>query len=586
MALLSAFRRRPLRETAGSQAQDLPPAVVPAVELEGPAPIAADSTFDMIEEDLGRVRRAVEASAVDMSRAVEAAAEDADAVVADADRLAVTIQAAHGDVDAMRRAFGEIASAGEEIDREIAGARSLAEEAQAGAARAGSGVRELDEAIVRIERVVDLIAKVARQTTLLALNATIEAERAGSAGRGFAVVASEVKSLSVETQRATDEINANIAALQKAARHSVASVEDVVGTIGRLAPGFAAVSAAVTRQGDVIADAAAISERTRRAVDEAVQRAGDMKARSSAVAEGVAGVRTAASGLAATADGNTRRLGAVLRQTRAGDRRSSDRFPAFLPVTLSVAGRTHSGETVDISEGGLLVRTAGGEIPAGAAASVEIAGSAPLPARVVARSALGLHLAFGSLDEAARGGIASRVANARAEYEVAIDRAKQAAARISQAFEDGIARGEIGLEALFDTAYRPIAGTDPVQVETPALAFLDRVLQPIQEQLLATDQKMAFCAAVDRNGWLPVHNLVFSKPQRPGDPVWNTANCRNRRIFDDRAGLAAARNTRPFLVQAYQRDMGGGVTVLMKEVDAPITVAGRHWGGFRTAYKA
>jgi methyl-accepting chemotaxis protein len=96
---------------------------------------------------------------------------------------------------------------------------------------------------------------------------------------------------------------------------------------------------------------------------------------------------------------------------------------------------------------------------------------------------------------------------------------------------------------------------------------------------------MVFCAAVDRNGYLPVHNLVFSKPQRPGDPVWNAANARNRRIFDDRAGLGAARNTRPFLVQAYHRDMGGGVTVLMKEIDAPILVRGRHWGGFRTAYK-
>jgi methyl-accepting chemotaxis protein len=125
-----------------------------------------------------------------------------------------------------------------------------------------------------------------------------------------------------------------------------------------------------------------------------------------------------------------------------------------------------------------------------------------------------------------------------------------------------------------------------LQVLTEAVPFLELTLQPLQEQLLATDQKMTFCAAVDRNGYLPVHNLVFSKPQKPDDPVWNAANARNRRIFDDRAGLAAARNTRPFLVQAYRRDMGGGVTVLMKEIDAPITVRGRHWGGFRTAYKA
>jgi len=67
--------------------------------------------------------------------------------------------------------------------------------------------------------------------------------------------------------------------------------------------------------------------------------------------------------------------------------------------------------------------------------------------------------------------------------------------------------------------------------------------------------------------------------------VWNTANCRNRRLFDDRAGLMAARNTRPSLIQVYRRDLGGGQFVMMKEVDSPITVEGRHWGGFRTSYK-
>ena len=96
---------------------------------------------------------------------------------------------------------------------------------------------------------------------------------------------------------------------------------------------------------------------------------------------------------------------------------------------------------------------------------------------------------------------------------------------------------------------------------------------------------MTFCAAVDRNAYLPVHNRIYSHPQRPDDPAWNAANCRNKRVFDDRAGLSAARNARPYLVQSYARDMGNGVTVFMKEIDAPIRVFGRHWGGLRMAYK-
>lgn len=100
------------------------------------------------------------------------------------------------------------------------------------------------------------------------------------------------------------------------------------------------------------------------------------------------------------------------------------------------------------------------------------------------------------------------------------------------------------------------------------------------------DPPVVFCAAVNLIGYLPTHNNVYSQPQRLGDRDWNTENCRNRRVFADRAGLAAARNTRPFLLEAYRRDMGGGQVVRLKEADAPIMVRGRHWDSLRLAYRA
>ena len=57
----------------------------------------------------------------------------------------------------------------------------------------------------------------------------------------------------------------------------------------------------------------------------------------------------------------------------------------------------------------------------------------------------------------------------------------------------------------------------------------------------------------------------------------NTANSRNRRIFNDAAGLAAGRNLRSYLIQSYARDMGNGKTIMMREIDVPIRVNGRHW---------
>ena len=160
----------------------------------------------------------------------------------------------------------------------------------------------------------------------------------------------------------------------------------------------------------------------------------------------------------------------------------------------------------------------------------------------------------------------------------------ETAGTIGEMFEAALERGELTLADLFDEAYRPIPGSDPVQHMTRFVALTDRLLPPLQEELLTSNGRIVFCAAVDRNGFLPTHNRKYAQPQG-GDPVWNNANCRNRRIFDDRTGLAAARNRKPFLLQSYRRDMGGGQFLVMEDLSAPIMVKGRHWGAFRFGLK-
>ena len=163
--------------------------------------------------------------------------------------------------------------------------------------------------------------------------------------------------------------------------------------------------------------------------------------------------------------------------------------------------------------------------------------------------------------------------------------AQEAAARVAAVFEEALARGEISEAELFSRDYQPIARTDPPQFLTSFTNFTDRNLPAIQEPLRGSDERIRFSVAVDENGYLPTHNEIFSKPQGK-DPKWNEANCRNRRIFSDRTGLAAARNAKPFLIQTYRRRLSAGTFVMMKDVSAPICVRGRHWGGFRIAYMA
>lgn len=161
----------------------------------------------------------------------------------------------------------------------------------------------------------------------------------------------------------------------------------------------------------------------------------------------------------------------------------------------------------------------------------------------------------------------------------------ETAATIGELFESALARGDVTLADLFDEGYRPVPGSDPVQHMTRFVGLTDRLLPPLQEQLLGSNGRIVFCAAVDRNGFLPTHNRKYAQ-QQGRDPAWNNANCRNRRIFDDRTGLAAARNRKPFLLQSYRRDMGGGQFLVMEDLSAPILVKGRHWGGFRIGLKA
>jgi methyl-accepting chemotaxis protein len=158
------------------------------------------------------------------------------------------------------------------------------------------------------------------------------------------------------------------------------------------------------------------------------------------------------------------------------------------------------------------------------------------------------------------------------------------AKRIEAEFEAAIVRGDITADKLFDEAYREIPGTNPRQYMTDYVELTDRILPPIQDPIQKMDPRVVFCVAWAKGGYLPTHNPNYRQPQGK-DPAWNAANCRNRRVFQDRAVERVGASTKPFLLQTYRRDMGGGNFVLMKDLSAPIFIRGRHWGAFRMGFR-
>jgi methyl-accepting chemotaxis protein len=557
-----------------------------AVAADLPVEIASfRETINLLESDLGAMIGQVQRACELVCREAEASSRAADGINHKTEGLVSQAGTASRDLTQLAAAIEELARSSDTIGFQVRKADDFANQAHASATLAGSGVDGLKQSSKQIGNVLSLISTVARQTNLLALNATIEAARAGEAGRGFAVVASEVKKLSQEAQKATEEISKKIDTLQNDAANCFEAVGRITEAIKVLRPLFAEVASAVQQQGGATSAVARNANETLRFVE--------------AVSEGASVIRDAATGanaygksveqrgrdVIALAEKLKMRVTIFLRQSEAGDRRRHDRLPCEIAVELTSGATFLRGQTADMSEAGMLVRVDGmPKIPANSILHAMIDGIGTARVRVVNISALGLHLEFVEMGAPARAALEDKLASIRAENREIIARAVNTANEIARAFEGLVEDGTLTQDELFDNNYVAIEGTDPEQFQTRFLSALEQVLPPIQEKLLASDPRMVFCATVDRNGYLPVHNRKYSLPQRPGEKAWNTAHSRNRRIFDDRAGLAAARNVRPYLIQVYPRDMGDGATIVMREIDAPIRVFGKHWGGFRTAY--
>ncbi|UPU35580.1 methyl-accepting chemotaxis protein [Geomonas paludis] len=153
--------------------------------------------------------------------------------------------------------------------------------------------------------------------------------------------------------------------------------------------------------------------------------------------------------------------------------------------------------------------------------------------------------------------------------------------KLTATIEQGVASGRISTADLFDRNYRPIADTSPQKYHTAFDSFFDQYVSPVQEEVLGRKGTIFFAICVDDHGYVPCHNLRYSKPLT-GDPETDKVNNRTKRIFDDKTGLKAAQNMEPYLLQTYMRDTGE----IMNDISTPIMINNRHWGAVRLGYLA
>ena len=151
-------------------------------------------------------------------------------------------------VDTAAVAADELSGSIGEIARQLALTTEIVRAAVGEAQGTNQQISALAQAAQKIGDVIMLIRAIAGQTNLLALNATIEAARAGEAGKGFAVVASEVKSLAVQTAKATEDISKLIGAVQNSTGSAVDAIGRITGRMQEIDTCATTVSSAVEEQ--------------------------------------------------------------------------------------------------------------------------------------------------------------------------------------------------------------------------------------------------------------------------------------------------------------------------------------------------
>jgi methyl-accepting chemotaxis protein len=292
--------------------------------------------------------------------------------------------------------------------------------------------------------------------------------------------------------------------------------------------------------------------------------------------------RSATSQIASTIGELTREAGAVTSEIKTGVERSRAAQAGFGQISDTVKEVTEIVGMVDRQTEGIahstsMIQTSVDRVKAGLS---EFAGDARDNGGQLIKAQKRLtHL------EMLSNNMLDTLANSGAEIDDTpmILLAQEAMRAVASAVDQAIDQGEIGMEQVHDRNYVLIAGSNPPQYNNGFADFADKHVQPILDHFRAREPRIIGSAITNLDGYLPTH--LSERSQTPGpDPVWNDANCRNRRIFMDEITGKACESEKPAMLATYRMELGDKY-IPVKNVFVPLYFKGRRWGNFELAYR-
>jgi methyl-accepting chemotaxis protein len=292
--------------------------------------------------------------------------------------------------------------------------------------------------------------------------------------------------------------------------------------------------------------------------------------------------RSATSQIASTIGELTREASAVTSEIKTGVERSRTAQAGFSQINDTVKEVTEIVSMVDRQTEGIahstsLIQTSVDRVKAGLS---EFAGDARDNGGQLIKAQKRLsHL------EMLSNNMLDTLANSGAEIDDTpmILLAQEAMRAITTAVDQGIDRGDIGMDQVHDRNYQLIEGSNPPQYNNGFADFADKHIRPLLDRFKARDSRIIGSACTNLDGYLPTH--LSERCHTPGpDPVWNDEHCRNKRIFMDETTRKACESDKPATLATYRMELGDKY-IPVKNVFVPIYFKGKRWGNFELAYR-